>query len=68
MYATNGTGQVDHAAIAQGAAAERLAATIVVAFDGMPVQCPRSLSKECSSFAAAERSVVIAVGSSSATV
>lgn len=33
MYATNGNGQVDHVAIAQGAAAERLAATIVVAFD-----------------------------------
>ena len=33
MYATNGKGQVDHAAIAQAAAAERLAATIVVAFD-----------------------------------
>jgi len=33
MHATNGKGQVDHVAIAQGAAAERLAATIVVAFD-----------------------------------
>ena len=33
MHATNGKGQVDHVAIAQAAAAERLAATVVVAFD-----------------------------------
>jgi hypothetical protein len=33
MHVTNGRGEIDHAAIAQGAAAERLSATVVVAFD-----------------------------------